>query len=82
MADTATISLEPIVDRMARYPAVLRAAVEVVSDADGRWKPTPKDWSILEIACHLLDEEREDFRVRLRSTLEEAVDAARSRRRR
>ena len=47
MADTATISLEPIVDRMARYPAVLRAAVEVVSDADGRWKPTPKDWSIL-----------------------------------
>lgn len=73
MADTATISLEPIVDRMARYPAALRAAVEVVSDADVRWKPTPKDWSILEIVCHLLDEEREDFRVRLRSTLEDAA---------
>jgi len=28
------------------------------------------DWCILEIVCHLYDEEREDFRTRLRSVLE------------
>lgn len=33
------------------------------------WRPEPGQWSLLEIACHLLDEEREDFRVRLDFTL-------------
>ncbi len=30
-----------------------------------KWKPTPEAWSLLEIVCHLYDEEREDFRVRV-----------------
>jgi len=34
------------------------------------WKPTPEKWSLLEVACHLLDEEREDFKPRLKSVLE------------
>jgi hypothetical protein len=34
------------------------------------WKPAPEKWCALEIICHLYDEEREDFRARLRSTLE------------
>jgi hypothetical protein len=72
MADKATINLESMVERMARYPAVVRAAAMLVSAEDARWKPTAKDWSILEVCCHLLDEEREDFRLRLRSTLEDA----------
>ena len=55
--------------RLARFPAVLRALAESVSPADLRWKPAPEHWSVLEIACHLLDEEREDFRPRLESTL-------------
>lgn len=38
--------------------------------ADARWKPEPDKWSILEIICHLGDEEVEDFRQRLRMTLE------------
>lgn len=33
------------------------------------FKPDPQSWSILEILCHLLDEEREDFRTRVRNTL-------------
>lgn len=69
----ATINLESIVERMARFPTVLRAAATCVSADDARWKPTPKDWSILEVCCHMLDEEREDFRLRLRSTLEDAT---------
>ena len=34
------------------------------------WKQTHEKWSLLEIICHLYDEEREDFRARLKSTLE------------
>lgn len=34
------------------------------------WKPQPEKWCLLEIACHLYDEERDDFRARLKHTLE------------
>ncbi|MEW5957565.1 MAG: DinB family protein [Chloroflexota bacterium] len=33
--------------------------------AEARFKPQPESWSILEVICHLYDEEREDFRQRL-----------------
>lgn len=42
-----------------------------VSDAtEITWRPADKKWCLLEIACHLYDEEREDFRARLKYTLE------------
>ena len=34
------------------------------------WRPAPEKWCLLEIVCHLYDEEREDFRTRVRFTLE------------
>lgn len=34
------------------------------------WRPAPDKWSLLEVLCHLYDEEREDFRARLKHTLE------------
>lgn len=39
--------------------------VRHVTDDQAGWKPDPNAWSILEVINHLLDEEREDFRVRL-----------------
>ena len=45
-----------------------------VSDEQACWKPTPNDWSILEVICHLADEEREDFRSRVRWALGDGVD--------
>ena len=33
------------------------------------WKPAPDKWCLLEIACHLFDEEREDFRLRVKHAL-------------
>jgi DinB superfamily len=59
-----------IIDRLARFPSAFQSAVQIVAPEDARWKPAPEHWSILEIACHMLDEEREDFRPRIRSTLE------------
>ncbi len=34
------------------------------------WRPAPGKWNLLEIACHLRDEETEDFRRRVQQTLE------------
>lgn len=39
--------------------------------ADLRARPAPDAWSLLEILHHLADEEREDFPLRLRLTLED-----------
>lgn len=33
------------------------------------WRPAEKKWNLLEIVCHLVDEEVEDFRTRVRTTL-------------
>ncbi len=35
------------------------------------WKPNSEKWCLLEIVCHLYDEEREDFRARIKSVLED-----------
>ncbi len=40
------------------------------TEQESRWKPSENKWSLLEVVCHLYDEEREDFRARVRHTLE------------
>ncbi len=47
----------------------LPCLVQSISDEDAKWKPPSQNWSILEIFCHLVDEEKEDFRQRIRLTL-------------
>ena len=44
---------------------IIHAILYNVSQNEGRVKPTAKSWSILEVLCHLYDEEREDFREHL-----------------
>lgn len=74
------MNLHVLIDRLAHFPRALEQVVAMVGDDAARFKPavascgTPAPagdghWSILEICCHLRDEEREDFRVRLESTL-------------
>jgi hypothetical protein len=60
-----------LTDALEHNLPVLLALLEGRSGADAARRPTPHDWSLLEIACHLLDEEREDFRARLRLLLED-----------
>ena len=44
---------------------MIRALLLGVSQQEAQVKPTPESWSILEVVCHLYDEEREDFREHL-----------------
>ncbi len=59
------MDFDHLISQMADNAQRLRALAEGVSDHQARWKPDPASWSILEVVNHLLDEEREDFRVRL-----------------
>ena len=41
-----------------------------IPEEQARWKPIGTSWSILEVVCHLADEEEFDFPVRLKMILE------------
>jgi hypothetical protein len=45
--------------------AMIRALLSGVEPEAARVKPGAESWSILEVVCHLCDEEREDFREHL-----------------
>lgn len=53
----------------------LGTALAGVDDDEAVWRPAPERWSLVEIACHLLDEERDDFRARTASTLDDPTRA-------
>lgn len=63
------MDVEQLARRMAENAAAIQALVQGVTDQQARWKPDTESWSILEVVCHLLDEEQSDFRVRLDLTL-------------
>ena len=59
-----------IIGELARNREVYRNLLEGLPSELYSWKPQPEKWCLLEIVCHLYDEEREDFRTRVRQTLE------------
>ncbi len=54
-----------IYQELANSTEVIRALTANLSQEESQSKPTPETWSILEVVCHLYDEEREDFREHL-----------------
>ena len=44
---------------------MIRALLAGITQEEAQVKPTAESWSILEVVCHLYDEEREDFREHL-----------------
>ncbi len=62
-------SPEPIIGELARNRECFRSLLSGSAEELIRWRPEPGKWCLLEIACHLFDEEREDFRTRLSSVL-------------
>jgi hypothetical protein len=44
---------------------MIRALLSGITQEEACVKPYPDSWSILEVVCHLYDEEREDFREHL-----------------
>jgi len=59
------MDLDAIVERFAADREVIEHLVAGLSEAEARWKPDPKSWSVLEVVNHLADEEVDDFRRRV-----------------
>ena len=59
------MNLDLCLTRFSHNAQAIARLVQDVSLEQARWKPSPSDWSILEVINHLYDEEREDFRQRL-----------------
>lgn len=59
------MNLPIAIEHLAAQSQAVAALVADVAPNQARWKPTPDDWSILEVVNHLADEEREDFRTRV-----------------
>lgn len=54
-----------IAQQLAHNIPRISALLTDIGEMQARWKPTAKDWSLLEVINHLYDEEREDFRTRI-----------------
>ena len=59
-----------IINELQRNKFVIKELLQNLDDNTAKWRPSPEKWCLLEIICHLNDEECEDFRYRLNSTLE------------
>jgi|SRR5579863_5404694 len=60
-----------IIDNLARNKDVFKSLLSGLSAEEYTYKIQPDKWCLLEIICHLYDEEREDFRARTKHTLEQ-----------
>lgn len=65
------MELSGIIELLERNGIAIASLLERMDQSVAEWKPLPDEWSALEIASHLLDEERDDFRRRIRLTLED-----------
>lgn len=59
------MNLDYFTTRLSHNADTIRTLIEGVMEDQARWKPSPQEWSILEVINHLYDEEHEDFRRRL-----------------
>jgi hypothetical protein len=50
---------------LAEGAGIIRSLAMGIPQEEARYKPDPDTWSVLEVICHLYDEEREDFRAHL-----------------
>ena len=59
------MELQSIVNGLSANATAIPALLQSVLAEQVCWRPTPEAWSLLEVICHLYDEEREDFRQRV-----------------
>ena len=63
------MEFETLYQELEQGAEIIRALVTGITQAEAQIRPTPESWSILEVMGHLIDEERDDFRMRVDLTL-------------
>ena len=59
------MNFDAVYEELASGIDIIPALLKGVTQAEAQIRPSPESWSILEVVCHLYDEEREDFREHL-----------------
>lgn len=59
-----------IINQLEANHKTFEGLLHASSKEEITWRPEEGKWCLLEIACHLFDEEREDFRARVKHALE------------
>lgn len=59
------MQFERLYQELTQGIKMVRQLVTGITQVEAQAKPSPESWSVLEVVCHLYDEEREDFRQRL-----------------
>ena len=63
------IDLGHFIERLEQNAASIENLATRIDEKMEKWRPSPEKWSITEIIHHLYDEERDDFRKRLKLCL-------------
>jgi uncharacterized damage-inducible protein DinB len=63
------MDLDLAIEALAAQELVIAALAADIDPEQARVRPAEGAWSVVEVLAHLLDEEREDFRLRLDLTL-------------
>jgi DinB superfamily len=61
-----------IINQLERNLMVFKTLLNTSSAQEYLFKPTKDKWCLLEIVCHLVDEEMHDFRARVGTALDDA----------
>jgi DinB family protein len=56
------MEFKTLYEELEHSTEMIRALLAGINQVESQIKPDAKSWSILEVVCHLYDEEREDFR--------------------
>lgn len=59
-----------VIKQLQQNKTAFIALLKDINEEMFLWKQTPSKWCLLEIMCHLYDEEREDFRFRTKWVLD------------
>ena len=59
------MEFQTLYNELVNSTAMIRALLAGINQEEAQFKPSRGSWSILEVVCHLYDEEREDFREHL-----------------
>lgn len=59
------MEFETLYPELRNSTDIINSLLTGISQEEAEFKPSPETWSILEVTCHLYDEEREDFREHL-----------------
>jgi hypothetical protein len=64
------MKLESVISEFTNNGRVFADLLTLTNSSEILYRPAPGKWNLLEIACHLLDEERFDFRARMKHVMD------------